>query len=79
MSKVTLKVSGSRGECYFRPQDNMSIMSQARILRQHVGKVMQWSLHRAPIGFARAYDEAVSTMPKLAKDQFADYIRDLDN
>jgi hypothetical protein len=76
MSNVTLKVSGTRGQMFYRPQDT-TLLSMMRVIRQHVGKVSAWEIHTSNIGFARAYDEAANTMPRTMAQQFADYIREL--
>jgi hypothetical protein len=76
MSHITLKVSGSRGQMFYRPQDT-TLLSMMRVIRQHVGKVSAWEIHTSNIGFPRAYDEACNTPPRSMKDQFADYLRDI--
>jgi glucokinase len=76
MSKLVLKISGTRGEMYYAPQQT-TLLSMMRVIRQHVGKVSSFERYTSGIGFARAYDDAANTMPRTMAQQFADYLRDL--
>ena len=76
MTKLVLKISGTRGQMFYAPQ-HTSLLSMMRTIRQHVGKVSSFERYTSGIGFARAYDEAANTMPRSMKDQFAEYLRDL--
>ena len=76
MSKLVLKISGTRGQMFYAPQQT-TLLSMIRVIRQHVGKVSSFERYTSGIGFSKAYDEACNTMPKPASQQFADYLRDL--
>lgn len=61
---LTLKISGTRGDMFYRPQNGQSILQAARIIRQHVGTVLEWARYSGPVGYPRAYDEAANRTPR---------------